>query len=111
MFSGDIEAAVQRTGRLLVLDSGNLIGSISGEIAARVTANCWAALKCAPQRLAMPDYPEVTGPSMTEGYHVRAEHIAEKIGAMLSRKVEFASLAQQRKHPLDVPGDWFSGPF
>jgi pyruvate dehydrogenase E1 component beta subunit len=48
---------------------------------------------------------------MTAGYHVRAEHIAEKIGVMLSRKIEFASLALQRKHPHDVPGDWFSGPF
>lgn len=106
-----IESSVQRTGCLLVLDSGNLTGSISGEIAARVAANCWGALKCAPQRLAMPDYPEATGPSMTADYHVRAEHIAEKIGVMLSRRVEFASLMQQRKHPHDVPGDWFSGPF
>jgi pyruvate dehydrogenase E1 component beta subunit len=106
-----IEASVQRTGRLLVLDSGNLTGSISGEIVARVTTDCWDALKCAPRRLAMPDYPEATGPSMTAGYHVRAEHIAENIGVMLSRKIESASLAQQRKHPHDVPGDWFSGPF
>ena len=102
---------MQRTGRLLVLDSGNLTGSISGEIVARVTSDCWDAFKCAPQRLAMPDYPEATSPSMTAGYHVRAEHIAEKIGTMLSRNVEFASLKQQRKHPHDVPGDWFSGPF
>jgi pyruvate dehydrogenase E1 component beta subunit len=59
----------------------------------------------------MPDFPEATSPSMTEGYHVRAEHIVEKLGAMLSRQVEFVSLAKQRKHSHDVPGDWFSGPF
>jgi pyruvate/2-oxoglutarate/acetoin dehydrogenase E1 component len=106
-----IMASVQLTGRLLVLDTGNLTGSISGEIAARVTAECWDTLKSAPQRLAMPDFPEATSPSMTAEYHVRAENIAEKIGAMLLRPVEFASLAQQRKHPHDVPGDWFSGPF
>ena len=106
-----IEASVNRTGRLLVLDTGNLTGSISGEIVARVTANCWESLKCAPQRLAMPDYPEATSPALTEGYHVRAEHIAEKIGKMLYKKVASAALAQQRKHPHDVPGDWFTGPF
>ena len=106
-----IEASVNRTGRLLVLDTGNLTGSISGEIVARVTVNCWDALKCAPQRLAMPDYPEATSPALTEGYHVRAEHIAEKVGCMLSCDVEFSHLAQQRKHPHDVPGDWFTGPF
>ena len=28
---------------------------------------------------------------MTAGYHVRAEHIVQKVGAMLSREVEFTS--------------------
>ena len=59
----------------------------------------------------MPDYPEATSPALTESYHVRAEHIAEKIGKMLYREVASAALAQQRKHPHDVPGDWFTGPF
>jgi len=106
-----IEASVQRTGRLLALDSGNLTGSISGEILARIATNCYGALQCAPQRLAMPDYPEATSPALTASYHIRAEHIAEKIGAMLECEVEFTSLAQQRKNPHDVPGDWFTGPF
>jgi len=106
-----IEASVQRTGRLLVLDTGTLTGSISGEILARIASDCWRALKGAPQRLAMPDFPEATSPALTAGYHVRAEHIAQKIGAMLSRNTGFRALAEQRKHPHDVPGDWFAGPF
>ena len=106
-----IESSVYRTGRLVVLDTGNLTGSISGEIVARVTLNCWDALKCAPQRMGMPDYPEATSPALTKGYHVRAEHIAELVGRMLSRQVELSCFSQQRKHPHDVPGDWFSGPF
>ena len=59
----------------------------------------------------MPDYPEATSPALTEHYHVRAEHIAEKIGKMLSKEVEFSSLALKRTYPHDVPGDWFNGPF
>ena len=106
-----IETSVNRTGRLIVLDTGNLTGSISGEIVARITTNCWEKLKCAPQRLAMPDCPEATSPALTENYHVRAEHIAEKIGLMINKEVEFASLKTQRTHPHDVPGDWFTGPF
>ncbi len=106
-----IATSVRRTGQLLVLDSGNLTGSISGEIVARITSDCWDALRGAPQRLAMPDYPEATSPALTENYHVRAEHIADKIGNMLLRKIEFRSLRLQRTHPHDVPGDWFSGPF
>ena len=59
----------------------------------------------------MPDYPEATSPALTENYHVRAEHIAERIGNMISREVEFSSLKTKRVHPHDVPGDWFTGPF
>ncbi len=106
-----IESSVRRTGRLLVLDTGTLTGSVSGEIVGRVATSCWNDLKGAPQRLAMPDYPEGTSPALTKDYHVRAEHIAERIGVMLSQDIEFMSLAEQRKHPHDVPGDWFTGPF
>lgn len=106
-----IEASVGRTGRLLVLDTGNLTGSVSGEVAARIAERCWDALVCAPQRMAMPDFPEATSPALTEHYHVRAEHVAAKIGTMLGRPLDTAPLSRQRSHPHDVPGDWFSGPF
>lgn len=109
---GDIEASVQRTrtGKQFVLDSGNLTGFISGEILDRVTSDCWDALKCGPQRLVMPD-PEATSASMIEDYHVRAEYIPGKVGAMLFPKVGFNSFVQQRKHFLDVWGNCFSAPF
>lgn len=103
--------SVQSTGRILVLDSGCLTCSISGEITARITNYCWQSLKCAPERLAMPDYPEATSPSMTEHYHIRAEHIVDKISTMLEKSVDSHPLIEQRKSPHDVPGDWFKGPF
>ena len=103
--------SVQRTGCLLVLDPGNLNGSISGEIVARVTADAWDVLRCAPQRLAMPDCPEASSPALTERYHVRGEHIARKICTMLARDVDVAALALPPTHAYDVPGEWFSGPF
>lgn len=106
-----VESSVRRTGRLLVLDTGTLTGSVAGEVVARVASSCWGLLKSAPERMTMPDFPEATSPALTEGYHVRAEHIAEKIGVMLGCNVEFKSLATQRKSPHDVPGGWFAGPF
>lgn len=106
-----VEASVRRTGRLLALDTGYETGGISGEIVARVAGSCWSSLRAAPRRLAMPDAPEATSPALTEHYHVRAEHIADAIGALVGRKVESASLATARNHPHDVPGDWFKGPF
>ena len=106
-----INNSVKRTGHLLVLDTGNLTGSISGEIVARVTADCWHELKSPPQRLAMPDFPESTSPALTASYHIRAEHIAEKIASMLGQDIQVTELTEQRKFPHDVPGDWFNGPF
>jgi pyruvate/2-oxoglutarate/acetoin dehydrogenase E1 component len=106
-----IKSSVEYTGRLLVLDSGNLTGSISGEIVARVTTDCWDALRLAPQRLAAPDYPEASSPALTEHYHVRAEHIVNTIRAMLGLKTDTMSLSPLRQNAHDVPGDWFTGPF
>ncbi len=106
-----IETSVRRTGRLLALDTGFTTGSVAGEIVARVAMNDWGRLACAPRRLAMPDFPEPTSPALTQNYHIRAEHIAAAVGEMLGRNVETVSLVSQRKHPHDVPGDWFAGPF
>ena len=108
---GTIEASVRRTGRLLALDTGFTTGGVAAEIIARMTSSCWNELRMAPRRLASPDIPESTSPALTREYHVRAEHVAQAIGEMLERNVEVESLSAQRKHPHDVPGDWFSGPF
>lgn len=106
-----IEASVRRTGRLLALDSGHETGGVAGEVVAHVATKCWGDLRAPPMRLAMPDAPEATSPALTEAYHVRAEHIAQAIATLTGRDAETASLAAARKHPHDVPGDWFKGPF
>lgn len=105
-----IETSVRKTGRLLVLDPGHETGGVAGEIIARVTSRCWETLRGPPRRLAMPDAPESTSPALTQGYHVRAEHIAAAIGDLLGRPLESASLSR-RDHPHDVPGNDFQGPF
>ena len=103
--------SVAKTGRVLALDTGMTTGSFAGEIITRIANECWGALLYAPQRLAMPDYPEGTSVSLTADYHVRAEHIAGKIGQMFGRTLDTTSLVANRRYPHDVPGDWFSGPF
>lgn len=103
--------SVRRTKRMLALDTGTTTGSVSGEVVARVAAECWESLAAAPRRLAMPDFPEGTSPALTANYHVRAEHIVTTVGEMLGRRVDPQPLADQRKYPHDVPGEWFKGPF
>lgn len=103
--------SVNKTGRLLALDNGHESFSVAGEIAARTANECWGKLKCAPQRLGMPDFPESTSPALTRHYHVRAEHIASRVAAMMDRSLPIDGIAAERKNPHDVPGDWFKGPF
>ncbi len=103
--------SVTRTGHLLVLDNSHTTGSIAGEIIAKVSTELWGDLKGAPQRLAMPDFPEATSVALTKNYHVRAEHIVSKVSEMLGVQTPVSSLMEERKHPHDVPGEWFTGPF
>lgn len=103
--------SVAKTGRVLAIDTGTTTGSFASEIIARISGEYWDVLKCAPQRLAMPDYPESTSFALTADYHIRAEHVVVKVGQMLGRAIDTESLVTQREHPHDVPGDWFNGPF
>lgn len=103
--------SVRRTGRVLALDTGHTTGSVAGEVLARVSSECWSNLKGAPQRIAMPDYPEGTSPALTQAYHPRAETIVKLVAAMIGMKIDISTLITQRVCPHDVPGDWFTGPF
>lgn len=103
--------SVSKTGRLLALDNGHANVSVAGEVIARVSIELWDKLSCAPQRLAMPDYPECTSPALTKNYHVRAEHIVAKVAIMLDVNVPVEPLIAERNYPHDIPGEWFKGPF
>lgn len=106
-----IEESLARTGRLLVLDTGHLTGSVSGEIVARMSEKCWSQFRAPPRRLAMPDVPESTSPALSQHYHVRAEHIVAAVGELIGKQVEWKSVADRRSGAYDVPGPWFTGPF
>lgn len=103
--------SVEKTGRLLVLDSGFTTGSVAGEIVARVAMEKFSALHVAPARLAMPDVPEPTSPALTKGFYVRAADIAEKVMEIMGRDFSGVRNALPEPVPHDVPGKWFKGPF
>jgi pyruvate dehydrogenase E1 component beta subunit len=106
-----ILASVSRTGRLLVLDTGHEACSVSSEIVATVAMRRFAALKSAPRRLALPDYPVPTSPALTAGFYPGAEQIVAEVADMMGVGVDSSSLRLARTGPHDVPGDWFKGPF
>ncbi|MCP4138374.1 MAG: alpha-ketoacid dehydrogenase subunit beta [bacterium] len=103
--------SVRKTGRLLALDTGVRTGSVAGEVIARVSMECFDSLKQRPERLALPDLPTPTSPSLTRVFYKRAEDIADMVGKMLGKDLHTDEIKQKRNYPHDVPGDWFKGPF
>jgi len=101
--------SVNKTGRLLVLDSGFTTGSVAGEIIARITIEHFKVLKSAPARLAMPDVPEPTSFALTKGFYITAADIATKVLEMLGKNDQI-KVDLSEPIPHDIPGNWFKGP-
>jgi len=103
--------SVEKTGRLLSLDTGFTTGSVAGEVVARVAIEKFKSLKMAPVRLAMPDIPEPTSFALTKGFYVRASDIAMKVLSLMGRDLPNVKRDLPEPTPHDVPGSWFKGPF
>lgn len=104
--------STEKTGRLLALDSGTLTGSVSSEVAAKVSETCFSSLKSAPARMGLPDHPEPTSYGLTKDFYYGADKIATKAHEMVLGDCEperYAGLVSTGHH--DVPGEYFKGPF
>ena len=105
-----IYTSVKKTGRVLVLDTGAVTGSIAGEIVARIAMDLFSNLRCAPQRIALPDIPTPTSQALTEKFYPGSHTIIERIAQMMNVSINVEELLQSTT-PHDVPGTWFKGPF
>ncbi len=105
-----VYASVERTGRLLVLDTANPTCSIASEIVSRVARDRFSALRCAPRQLSPPDTPAPTTPALTKYFYPTSDDVVREVGILLGRNLS-TDAAARRAHLHDVPGDWFTGPF
>jgi len=105
-----VYASVEKTGRLLVVDTANPVCSLASEIVSGVARQKFSALKCAPRQLTPPDTPSPTSPTLTREFYPHADHIVAEVGQLLGRALT-SDMVARRGHPHDVPGDWFTGPF
>ncbi|OQW86602.1 MAG: alpha-ketoacid dehydrogenase subunit beta [Thiotrichaceae bacterium IS1] len=103
--------SVEKTGRVLVLDTGTQTCSVAGEIVARVAMELFSVLKQSPRRLALPDFPTPTSPALTEDFYKGSEDIVNEVGKMLENKFSTDEILAKRTVPHDIPGEWFKGPF
>lgn len=110
-------ASVERTGRLLTVDTGWWRYGVGGEIVAEVAAHRFSALRAAPVRLGVPEHPVPSSRGLLPGVYPDAERIVRQAGAMAGLPVERIEDAAQaiikaRKDlPIDVPDPFFKGPF
>ena len=106
---GTLFASIQKTKRLLVLDTAHEFGSIASDIVAKVSCELFTVLKSAPQIVALENISSPTSYYLTKEYYQGAKEIVRTVLSML--EVEPQSPIQQRSGHHDVPGEWFKGPF
>ena len=105
-----IHASVERTGRLLVIDTSTPVCSIASEIVAGVARDRFASLRCPPRQLTPPDTPSPTSQALARHYYPNADDVIREVGILVGREL-IADTVASRAHAHDVPGDWFTGPF
>jgi len=103
--------SVNKTGRLLAIDSSNKSFSVASEIIARISMECHDSLQEAPRRLALEDSPSPTSFGITNKYYFGAKEIFKEVNDILNIDVQMDESIFKKQYPHDVPGDWFKGPF
>ena len=108
-----IIGSVQRTGVLIVADTGWKTGGIAGEVVAAVSESAFAALTLAPLRIALPDYPTPTSHHLVRDYYPDALFVARQVAAHLGCSIPDDELVARltRTTPCDIPQKDFRGPF
>jgi|TARA_B100001093_G_scaffold504969_1_gene561544 pyruvate dehydrogenase E1 component beta subunit len=85
-FADDIILSVKKTQNLLVVDSGTMTGSFSGEVISKVVENIpISCLKNQPKRLALPDAPAPTSRVLESAYYLKENDIEEAVLSMLNK--------------------------
>jgi pyruvate dehydrogenase E1 component beta subunit len=103
-----ILASVEKTGRLVVADTGWTSGGVSAEIAARVAQNAFHALRAPVQRVALPDVPTPCSSALEKIYYPSSLEIA----AAARRVLGLSAPSEQRRGDGTLRGgETFQGPF
>jgi acetoin:2,6-dichlorophenolindophenol oxidoreductase subunit beta len=112
-----IFASVERTGRLMTVDTGWWRYGVGGEVVAEVASKRFATLRAAPVRLGLPEHPVPSSRALLPGVYPNAERIVREVGAMTGLPVErieeaaHAIATARGSLPADIPDPFFKGPF
>ncbi|MDB5599480.1 MAG: acoB 1 [Xanthobacteraceae bacterium] len=109
--------SVRRTGRLIVCDTGWKTLGLGAEIVAQTVEGAHDALKRAPIRIGLPDYPTPSSLSLAEAYYPGSVDIIAAVQKLCDLKEDDAAAAREevvalrQGVPIDKPDPAFKGPF
>jgi len=104
--------SIKKTGRLLVLDTASITGSISSDIIAKVVSERSIFLKSPPARMAMPDIPEPTSYGLAKEFFLSDANIVNFVLKILKVKIRNSlNKKMSRIRNYDQPYANFTGPF
>lgn len=101
--------SVEKTKRILVLDTATEFGSIGNDVIAKIAIKYYNQLKSAPKIIALPDIHSPTSYALTKEYYKDAKDIILEIKDIFNIKIDLNNCLNKKHH--DVPGNWFKGPF
>ena len=104
-----IFVSVEKTLRVVVLDTASEFGSIGSDIVAKLSMKYFNTLKYAPKIIALPDMHSPTSYGLTKEYYKDARDIVLEIGKIFNKDIDTSSFMNKTHH--DIPGSWFRGPF
>lgn len=108
---GLILNSIEKTGRLIVADTGWKTLGFGAEIIARVAEEKLMSLKCPPYRIGLPDCPTPTTLGLARYYYPGAGEIVKAAKKMLGLNIEEVALDRTASVPLDIPNINYTGPF
>ena len=105
-------SSINKTKRVLVLDTGFEDNSVSSEIITKIVDKFYNVLKYKPSRMGMPNYPEPTSYGLTKKFYITYEEIIFKITKIFNKKYNKKYLKNIKKENFhDIPNKLFKGPF
>lgn len=101
--------SVEKTKRILVLDTANEFGSIGNNIIAKISTKYFGKLKSAPKILALSNIHTPTSYALTKEYYCNSVDIMKNVAKMTNVNVKNDDMNENIYH--DVPDSWFKGAF
>lgn len=117
LFLDEIVQSVKQTGFIMCVDTGHRTLGIGSEIISFVTEKAFKYMKTPPVRLGLPDHPTPSSRGLVIDFYPDTLKILKEVFGSLKLEKSFLKsfelkIREERNNlPIDVPDNFFKGPF